>query len=312
MIPRAAASTPSSGVSFALEKNRTLGIVGESGCGKSVSMLSVMKLLPMRTSHIGKETSIRLNGREISGLSNRAMCHIRGREISMIFQDPMTSLNPVMTIGSQMVETIRAHGDTGREQAYAEAVKMLESVGISEAEKRMRSFPHQLSGGMRQRVMIAMALACQPAVLIADEPTTALDVTIQAQILELMQDLKRRVSTSIILITHDLGVVAEMADDVMVMYAGEVVEQGTAAEIFNDPRHPYTRGLMQSIPRLDVEKDRLYTIRGAVPDLAHMPSGCRFCDRCDFAQERCRRERPALVGEGGHLVRCFLEREVAK
>lgn len=298
--------TAVSGVSFSLEKNKTLGIVGESGCGKSVSMLSILKLLPARTSHIGAETSIKLNGQEISQWSNRAMCKIRGRDISMIFQDPMTSLNPVMTIGRQVSETFRVHQNIGKEAAWRASVEMLRSVGISEPEKRMRSYPHQLSGGMRQRVMIAMALACRPAVLIADEPTTALDVTIQAQILELMRELKRQISTSIILITHDLGVVAEMAEDILVMYAGEVVEQGSAADIFNNPLHPYTRGLMESIPRLEVDRERLNTIRGAVPDLSQMPKGCRFCERCAHATPRCSAQRPELTGRDGHLVRCFM------
>jgi len=293
------------GVNFTLEKNKTLGIVGESGCGKSVSMMSVIKLLPARTSHIGADTSIRLNGREISKLDNRSMCQIRGQEISIIFQDPMTSLNPVMTIGKQLIETIRAHKKMRRSEAYETAVEMLSEVGISEPEKRMKSYPHQLSGGMRQRVMIAMALVCQPNILIADEPTTALDVTIQAQILELMQDLKRQNNTSIILITHDLGVVAEMADDIIVMYAGEIVEQGSTADIFNNPQHPYTKGLMASIPRMDADQERLYAIPGSVPDISHMPEGCRFFERCDCACEQCRSEKPDLIDVDGHAVRCF-------
>ncbi len=294
-----------SGISLQLPRNRTIGIVGESGCGKSVTMLSVMKLLPSRTSHIREESSVKLNGKEISKLSNRAMCKIRGRNISMIFQDPMTSLNPVMTVGKQIMETIQAHEKMPRQAAYHAALKMLSDVGMPEPEKRMKAFPHQLSGGMRQRVMIALALACRPEVLIADEPTTALDVTIQAQILKLMRDLKEKMGTSIILITHDLGVVAEMADDIAVMYAGEIVEQGAAKEIFESPMHPYTQGLMRSIPRLDIDQDRLYTIRGTVPDLSAMPKGCRFCDRCDYATERCRQEKPELQCSGGHFVRCF-------
>lgn len=294
-----------SGISLQLPRNRTIGIVGESGCGKSVTMLSVMKLLPSRTSHIREESSVKLNGKEISKLSNRAMCKIRGRNISMIFQDPMTSLNPVMTVGKQIMETLQAHEKMTKQAAYYAALKMLTDVGMPEPEKRMRAFPHQLSGGMRQRVMIALALACRPEVLIADEPTTALDVTIQAQILELMRNLKEKMGTSIILITHDLGVVAEMADDIAVMYAGEIVEQGSAKDIFECPVHPYTQGLMKSIPRLDFDQDRLYTIRGTVPDLSTMPEGCRFCDRCDYATERCRQEKPELKHNGGHLVRCF-------
>jgi len=294
-----------SGISLQLPRNRTIGIVGESGCGKSVTMLSVMKLLPSRTSHIREESSVKLNGKEISKLSNRAMCKIRGRNISMIFQDPMTSLNPVMTVGKQIMETIQAHEKMPKQAAYHAALKMLSDVGMPEPEKRMKAFPHQLSGGMRQRVMIALALACRPEVLIADEPTTALDVTIQAQILKLMRDLKEKMGTSIILITHDLGVVAEMADDIAVMYAGEIVEQGAAKEIFESPMHPYTQGLMKSIPRLDIDQDRLYTIRGTVPDLSAMPKGCRFCDRCDYATERCRQEKPELQHSGGHFVRCF-------
>ena len=240
-----------------------------------------------------------------NAVSNGALCKIRGRNISMIFQDPMTSLNPVMTVGKQIMETIQAHEKMPKQAAYHAALKMLSDVGMPEPEKRMKAFPHQLSGGMRQRVMIALALACRPEVLIADEPTTALDVTIQAQILKLMRDLKEKMGTSIILITHDLGVVAEMADDIAVMYAGEIVEQGAAKEIFESPMHPYTQGLMKSIPRLDIDQDRLYTIRGTVPDLSAMPKGCRFCDRCDYATERCMQEKPELQHSGGHFVRCF-------
>lgn len=294
-----------SGVSLQLPHNRTLGVVGESGCGKSVTMLSVMKLLPTRTAHIREESSVKLNGKEISKLNNRAMCKIRGKNISMIFQDPMTSLNPVMTVGNQIIETLRAHEKMPRKAAYEAAVKMLMDVGMPEPEKRMKAFPHQLSGGMRQRVMIALALACRPEVLIADEPTTALDVTIQAQILKLMRDLKEKTGTSIILITHDLGVVAEMADDIAVMYAGEIVEQGSTKDIFESPMHPYTQGLMKSIPRLDIDQDKLYTIRGTVPDLSNMPEGCRFCDRCEFATLRCKQEKPELLLHGSHFVRCF-------
>ena len=297
-------------VSFSLQPGETLGIVGESGCGKSVTATSLLRLLPARTSEIAPGSSIRLEGRELTTLPEREFRKIRGKEISMIFQEPMTSLNPVQTIGKQMVEMVRAHQKLPRQEAEAICVSMLEKVGIPEAAQRMKEYPHQLSGGMRQRVMIAMALSCNSKVLIADEPTTALDVTIQAQILELMQRLKSELGTAIILITHDMGVVAECTDRVMVMYAGEIVEFGRVEDIFQRPAHPYTIGLQRSIPKLNGTIERLATIDGTVPSLTAMPAGCRFADRCPSCIARCRAEHPALkdIG-GGRRVRCWLAEE---
>lgn len=297
-------------VSFSLQPGETLGIVGESGCGKSVTATSLLRLLPARTSEIDPSSSIKLEGRELTTLPEREFRGIRGKEISMIFQEPMTSLNPVQTIGKQMVEMVRAHKKIPRQEAEAICVSMLEKVGIPEAARRMKEYPHQLSGGMRQRVMIAMALSCNSKVLIADEPTTALDVTIQAQILELMQRLKSELGTAIILITHDMGVVAECTDRVMVMYAGEIVELGRVEDIFQRPVHPYTIGLQRSIPRLNGTIERLATIEGTVPSLTAMPAGCRFADRCLGCTARCRAEHPALKDIGdGHKVRCWLAEE---
>ena len=293
-------------VSFSLEPGETLGIVGESGCGKSVTATSILRLLPARTSEIDPVSSIKLEGRELTTLSEREFRQIRGKEISMIFQEPMTSLNPVQTIGKQMVEMVRAHQKISRHEAEDICVSMLEKVGIPAAGQRMKEYPHQLSGGMRQRVMIAMALSCNSKVLIADEPTTALDVTIQAQILELMQRLKSELGTSIILITHDMGVVAECTDKVMVMYAGEIVEFGRVEDIFRRPAHPYTIGLQRSIPKLKGTIERLATIDGTVPSLTAMPTGCRFADRCPNCTEQCRAEHPALREiSGGRKVRCW-------
>lgn len=293
-------------VSFQLMPGQTLGIVGESGCGKSVTSLSIMQLLPKKFGRIEAGSSIKLAGDELIGKSRRQMCQIRGKEIAMIFQDSLTSLNPVMTIGRQMSETFLIHEQISREEALKRSVEMLRKVGIPAPEERIKEYPHQLSGGMRQRVLIAMALSCRPEVLIADEPTTALDVTIQAQILELMKELKRTTNTSIILITHDMGVVAEMADYIMVMYAGKVMEQSNAPSLFREPLHPYTQGLLASIPRLDTDVEELYSIPGSVPSLSEMPTGCRFCDRCKKATERCRREAPELYTVGQRKVRCFL------
>ena len=293
------------GVSFDVEPGRTLGIVGESGCGKSVTALSILKLLPSRTARVEPGSSIRLDGRELTGMSAAQMCQVRGREISMIFQDPMTSLNPVMTIGNQMAEAFLAHESMSRKEAWEKSVEMLKKVGIPAPEKRAKEYPHQLSGGMKQRVMIAMALSGRPKVLIADEPTTALDVTIQAQILELMEDLKQEMNTAILLITHDMGVVAEMADEVMVMYAGQVMERADAKTLFKNPLHPYTRGLLASIPRLDQEVERLHTISGSVPNLNEMPAGCRFSTRCPDVKDCCRKCRPETYDVDHHLVRCF-------
>lgn len=292
------------GVTFHLEKGTTLGIVGESGCGKSVTSLSILQLLSEKTAKIGPESSIRLNGKELIGLPRKEMRKIRGNQISMIFQDSMTSLNPVLTIERQMVEPFMLHFGMKRKEAAKAAVEMLRKVGIPAPEKRIKEFPHQLSGGMRQRVMIAMALSCNPDILIADEPTTALDVTIQAQILELMQNLKEEMGSSIILITHDMGVVADMADNIMVMYAGKVVEYSDKRSLFTDPLHPYTKGLLASIPRLDKDVDLLYSIDGMVPDLRHLPSGCAFCERCQDRKKICETCMPELHTVGGRQVCC--------
>jgi peptide/nickel transport system ATP-binding protein len=295
-------------VSFQLKAGQTLGIVGESGCGKSVTSLSIMRLLG-KHGYV-KNGSILFNGKDLAKISEAEMREIRGNEISMIFQEPMTSLNPVFTIGNQMMEGIRLHMNLAKKEARVYAIEMLKSVGIPRAEAIMDEFPHALSGGMRQRVMIAMALSCRPRLLIADEPTTALDVTIQAQILELMKKLRLQSNTAIILITHDLGVVAEMVDKIIVMYAGQVVEEADVFTLFDNPKHPYTKGLIGSIPHIETdENERLVSIPGAVPSLQNMPTGCRFHTRCEFATERCLEEQPHLIHldeAGEHKVRCWL------
>ena len=278
------------GVSFSVAKGNTLGIVGESGCGKSVTSLSIMRLIPDPPGRI-VSGSITYNGADLLRLPERQMRKIRGNEISMIFQEPMTSLNPVFTIGNQVAEAIRLHQNLGRGAAHERAIEMLKLVGIPSPERRVDEYPHQLSGGMRQRVMIAMALSCNPQVLIADEPTTALDVTIQAQILDLLRDLQKRVGMALILITHDLGVIAEMADEIAVMYAGKIVERGPVDEIFAHPEHPYTRGLMESVPTLG-RKKRLEAIPGIVPNLLELPQGCRFQGRCKWVTDPCRGLEP--------------------
>jgi oligopeptide/dipeptide ABC transporter ATP-binding protein len=299
------------GVSFEVAEGKTLGVVGESGCGKSVTSLSIMRLVPSPPGRVAAG-SIELDGRNLLTLSEREMRSIRGNRISMIFQEPMTSLNPVYTVGAQIVEAVRLHQNKSRREARQRAVEMLRLVGIPSPESNADAYPHQLSGGMRQRVMIAMALACEPKLLIADEPTTALDVTIQAQILELLRKLQEQLKMSIILITHDLGVVAEHADDVIVMYAGKVVESASVEQLFAHPKHPYTRGLLESVPRLQRSRTRrLPTIEGMVPDLRDLPSGCRFADRCGFVVDACREKEPELLppsGEGaapGRLSRCI-------
>lgn len=292
-------------VNFSLEPGETLGIVGESGCGKSVTSLSIMQLLPKRSARIEQNSSICLNGTELIGKTNREMSEIRGNRISMIFQDSMTSLNPVMTIGRQMIETYMRHCKISKDEARSKAVALLKKVGIPSPEVRMKSFPHQLSGGMRQRVMIAMALACEPDVLIADEPTTALDVTVQAQILECMSELKRNMNTAIIFITHDMGVVAGMADTILVMYSGYAVEYSSKKELFEKPLHPYTEGLLMSIPRLDKPEEYLHVIKGVVPSLKEVPPYCVFADRCPYAKERCRQGKPDFYQVGDRKVRCF-------
>ncbi len=293
------------GVSYSVAPGETLAVVGESGCGKSVTAMSVLRLLPSPPARI-VSGAIRFEGRDLLTASEADMRKIRGNEISMIFQEPMTSLNPVFTVGRQIAETLELHQGLSAADAESRAVEMLELVRIPEAKRRAREFPHQLSGGMRQRVMIAMALACKPKLLIADEPTTALDVTIQAQILELMLDLKEKVGAAIVLITHDLGVVAETAQRVVVMYAGRKVEEATVADLFARPMHPYTRGLMGSIPRLAGGAKRLTEIPGIVPRLNQPIVGCAFAERCAFVKERCRQEAPVFEAKApAHFAACF-------
>lgn len=292
------------GVTIQVPPGKIIGIVGESGCGKSMTAMSVMGLLryPGRV----VEGSITLDGRDITHLSPRELAKVRGNEISMIFQEPMTSLNPVYPVGRQVREAILQHQKISKEEARKRVLEIFQAVGIPEPEKRYNSYPHQLSGGLRQRVMIGMAMVCRPKVMIADEPTTALDVTIEAQILQLMKKLCREQGTSIILITHNMGVVAEICDYVYVMYAGKVMEQAETFELFEHTEHPYTAGLLKSIPRLDDKVDRLYTIEGVVPNLLHLPAGCNFCTRCKEASERCFMEKPCLYQtRDGHGVRCF-------
>jgi oligopeptide/dipeptide ABC transporter ATP-binding protein len=293
------------GISFSLGKGRALGLVGESGCGKSVTSLAVMGLIPQPPGFI-PQGEIFLGGRDLLRMPRGDLRRVRGDRVAMIFQEPMTSLNPVHTVGTQIVEAIQAHRPVSRRQALEQARELLQRVKIPSPEERLGQFPHNLSGGMRQRVMIAMALACSPSLLIADEPTTALDVTIQAQILDLLRELRAETDMAIMLITHDLGVVAEMADEVMVMYAGKVVEWAPVAHLFETPQHPYTIGLLGSIPRVDDELPRLATIEGRVPAPFAMPDGCCFHPRCPFAETRCRREEPKLerVGED-HAVSCW-------
>jgi len=299
------------GVSFHVGRGETLGIVGESGCGKSVTAMSILRLIPPETGRIASG-SIKFEGEELTTLSDEAMKRLRGHRISMIFQEPMTSLNPVLTVGTQIAENVVRHLNVPWSAARDRAREMLDLVRIADARRRLDEYPHQLSGGMRQRVMIAMALSCDPQVLIADEPTTALDVTIQAQILDLMIELKEKTGTAIVLITHDLGVVAETTERVVVMYAGRKVEEAPVEALFAEPLHPYTRGLMRAIPRLDVEADaagtrpRLQEIPGLVPILTKPIVGCAFAPRCGFATDRCRSEAPPLVeGGAGHTVACW-------
>lgn len=292
-------------VSFSLFRGETLGIVGESGCGKSVTSLSVLHLLPAGTSRID-QGSIMFHGTDIAGYDHKRMSSIRGRQIAMIFQDSMTSLNPVMAIGAQLEEAYRIHRKGTAEEARKHTLDILEKVGMPSAEKRMKEFPHQLSGGMRQRVIIAMALILKPEILIADEPTTALDVTIQSQILALIRLLKQETGISVMLITHDMGVVAQMCDRVMVMYAGSSMEIGPTMDLFQNPLHPYTQGLLASIPRVDKDVDRLFSIEGNVPSLLHMPTGCRFWTRCKASRTRCRHQNPPLFAIENRQVRCWM------
>ena len=291
------------GLDLALGRGRTLGLVGESGCGKSVTSLAIMGLLPSENATVGGK--IVFEGRDLLAIAPHLMRDLRGARLAMIFQEPMTSLNPAYTIGDQIVEAIHRHQGLDAAAARARAIDMLKLVRIPSPDKRVDDYPHKLSGGMRQRAMIAMALACGPQLLIADEPTTALDVTIQAQILDLMRGLRRDTGTAIVLITHDLGVVAEMADDVAVMYAGQIVERAPVRTLFARPEHPYTVGLLGSIPRLDEKRDRLPSIEGRVPDMSRPPPGCRFAARCPFVEPDCRTTAPALAEIApGHLSRC--------
>ncbi len=298
------------GVSFNLDKGRVLGIVGESGSGKSVTAYSILQILSYPGKIVGG--SVKLDGEELVGASDEKLRSIRGNKISIIFQDPMTSLTPVYTIGNQLEEAILLHTNRNREQAKARAIEMLSLVGISEPERRIKQYPFELSGGMRQRAMIAMALACEPDILIADEPTTALDVTIQAQIIDLMLDLQKKLGMAIIMITHDLGVIAQICDEVIVMYGGRVVERGTAQEIFYRPRHEYTRGLLHSIPNIDSDdKEKLIPIGGTPIDMLNMPAGCAFAPRCDRAMKICLQQHPKEYWVGkDHLSSCWRNVEV--
>ena len=293
------------GIDLRVERGRTLGIVGESGCGKSVTALSIMGLVPQPPGRIAAG-EVLFEGEDLLKARPQRLRDLRGDKLAMIFQEPMTSLNPAFPVGDQIAEALLRHRDVSREEARDQSVAMLRRVRIPSPERRAKDYPHQLSGGMRQRVMIAMALACNPKLLIADEPTTALDVTIQAQILELMRTLREELGTAIILITHDLGVIAELADEVAVMYAGKVIERCSAEKLFAEPQHPYTIGLLGSIPRLHVERERLAAIQGFVPDAAALPQGCRFHPRCPFKIERCSSEEPALAEVSSqHHVACW-------
>src|SRR5262245_52759678 len=301
------------GVSWNVRPGETVALVGESGCGKSVSALSVMRLVARPAGRI-VSGQILFKGRDLLTLSEDEMREIRGKEIAMIFQEPMTSLNPVLTIGRQLTEPAEIHLGMSSAQARVRAAELLSRVGIADPERRLAQYPHQFSGGMRQRMMIAMALVCDPALILADEPTTALDVTIQAQILELLKDLSRRFGVAMLMITHNLGVVARYADRVNVMYAGKIVERGTAREIYGNPRHPYTLGLLRSVPRLDEpRRAKLQPIPGQPPDLSRLPSGCSFAPRCSYAIERCRREIPPLEPiHGEHLAACWVSAELGR
>lgn len=295
-------------ISFSMEKGEILGVVGESGCGKSLTALSILRLLPTPPIEISGG-QILYDGQDLLKMSKASIRSIRGNRISMIFQEPMTSLNPVYTVGNQIMEAIHFHRKVSRKVCWEQAVKMLKMVGIPAPEQRMKEYPHQLSGGMRQRVMIAMALSCQPELLIADEPTTALDVTIQAQILDELKRLQKQTGTAIMLITHDLGVVADMAQKVLVMYAGKVVEYADTIDIFSRPLHPYTEGLLKSIPRLNQSVEKLHVIDGMVPSLSQMPKGCRFCPRCEYATKYCQEYEPPMLVCDNRKVRCWRYKE---
>jgi oligopeptide transport system ATP-binding protein len=302
------------GVDFHLDKGETLAIVGESGCGKTVTSKAIMRLLPEpMPAEIKKDSKIIFDGKNILDMSEKDLRKLRGSDISMIFQDPMTSLNPTMTIGKQIAESLIIHRGMNKAEAMKEAIRMLDLVNIPNADKRAHQYPHEFSGGMRQRAMIAIALACNPKILIADEPTTALDVTIQAQIMELIGDLQKKLGTAVILITHDLGVVADTADRIQVMYAGQIIERGTVKEIFSNPQHPYTWALLQSVPRLDTKnKDTLYALNGTPPDLIKPPVGCPFAARCEYCMQICLEEMPEVTNvENSHQVSCWLKHPMA-
>ncbi|MCH8061561.1 MAG: ABC transporter ATP-binding protein [Chloroflexi bacterium] len=301
------------GISYEVDEGEVLGIVGESGCGKSVSALSIMRLVaspPGRT----VRGEVKFDGEDLLSLDDAEMRHIRGNRMAMVFQEPMTSLNPVLTIGRQLTETVELHLGMSKREAIERAAELLRMVGIPDAERRLKDYPHQFSGGMRQRVMIAMAISCNPRLIIADEPTTALDVTIQAQILELMRDLSKEFGTALVIITHNLGVVARYAQRVAVMYAGKIIETGSAEEIYHNPKHPYTIGLLNSVPRLDeLERTRLEAIEGLPPDLIDLPAGCSFAPRCRFANEGCLQEEPILVEAANeHMSACFRHAELGE
>lgn len=293
-------------LSFSIKQGEILGFVGESGCGKSVAAQSILRLFDEKTVHYKGE--IKFNGSNLLTMSPAQIQKVRGNDIAMIFQDPLSSLNPVYTIGNQIIETIRAHQTISKKEARVRSIELLRLVGIPIPEERIKDYPHQLSGGMRQRAMIAMALACEPKLLIADEPTTALDVTTQAQTLELILEINKKLNMSVMLITHDLGVVAEVCDRVVIMYLGQVVEVATKEELFRQPKHPYTKALMNSIPRLNSNKqEKLFSIKGSVPTLGNIPTGCRFSNRCPLAIERCKESEPPLLSVGGGRdVRCWL------
>ena len=297
------------GVSFELNRGETLAFVGESGCGKTVTAKSILRLLKPPFAVIKEGSQITCDGKDVLALNKKELCEFRGDEVSMIFQDPMTSLNPTMTVGKQIMESLRIHRHLSKKEAREEAIRMLKMVNIPSAEKRVDSYPHEMSGGMRQRVMIAMALACSPKILIADEPTTALDVTIQAQIMDLMRELKEKMNTAIILVTHDLGVVANFADRIQVMYAGQVVERGTAREIFYDSKHPYTWALLSSVPKLAKEaKQELYALKGTPPDLILPLNHCPFASRCEYCMPICKERNPFETKiTDTHKVSCWLQ-----
>ncbi|MEK6583553.1 MAG: ABC transporter ATP-binding protein [Nitrospirota bacterium] len=294
-------------VSFKVDKGKVMGLVGESGCGKSMTALSLMRLVPPPGRIVSGEMFF--DGHDLLKLNSEEIRKLRGNRMAMVFQDPMTSLNPVFSVGNQIAEILRVHKGLKRSEALDKAQSLLQRVGIPDPSRRIREYPHQLSGGMKQRVMIAMAIACEPSLIIADEPTTALDVTIQAQILRLLRELIESSNTALILISHDLGVIAEMADEVAIMYAGKIVEYATTSALFAEPLHPYTIGLLQSIPRgEEKKKKRLLTIQGSVPKLYELPAGCMFNPRCKYVVERCRKEEPELIDVGGgHLVRCWID-----